>query len=137
MAGFFSTIEKLLSVKKQNRNGPPEADYLALALVDAPVITLIRLLLGGSALIITLVDPASPSDRLAEIICLTLAVYCVYAGLLYIFALRGETLLPIHLPHWIDIGGVSDFSFFDAADEQHFLFSFIFSDSGCRLRLGL
>jgi signal transduction histidine kinase len=73
------------------------------ASVDNRMIGLMRFLLALSALLIIFIDPTEP-NRLVEITYLTLILYCLYSGVLYLFSIRNLVIIPHRFIHWLDIG---------------------------------
>jgi signal transduction histidine kinase len=74
----------------------------ALESVDERMVGAMRLLLALSALLVIYIDPSEP-DRVVTIIYTTLALYCVYSGVLYYGANTGRPLLPFGEAHWVDV----------------------------------
>jgi signal transduction histidine kinase len=80
------------------------ADTLGTGAVQLRIITLMRLVLAASALLIILIDPSEP-DRLIALTFATLGLYTLYSVALYLLALFWRAHLePLHRwAHWIDV----------------------------------
>jgi signal transduction histidine kinase len=79
-------------------------DTVATGAVDLRIISLMRLVLAASALLIIAIDPSEP-DRLVTLTYATLSLYVVYSVALYLLAVFPRPrLAPIRQwAHWIDV----------------------------------
>jgi signal transduction histidine kinase len=103
--------------------GPQSA---ALASVDDRMISLMRLILALSALLITYIDPLEP-DRLVALTYGALVVYSVYGGILYYLSYRGGPRLPLSISHWIDVGCFLVLVALSSGTNSIFFFFFFFA----------
>jgi len=66
------------------------------------MLVLMRCLLAFSALAIIWIDPAEPT-RLVELTYASLALYCVYGGLVALISYRSGWPAPGRALHWVDV----------------------------------
>ena len=93
--------------------------------VDDRMISLMRLILALSALLITFIDPSEP-DRLVAVTYGALVVYSVYGAVLYYLSLRGGPL-PRSISHWIDVGCFLVLVALSSGTNSIFFFFFFFA----------
>ncbi len=92
----------------QNNNGnsdwhePGETQSLSLEFNTNRMISVMRLLLAFSALLVIYIDPSEP-NRLVALVYTSLVLYCLYSSCLYLLSVHRPHLLPVHLTHWIDV----------------------------------
>jgi len=106
-----------------NAVGPPSA---GLESVDDRMISLMRLILALSALLITYIDPSEP-DRLVAVTYGALVVYSVYGSVLYYLSFRGGPRLPLSISHWIDVGCFLVLVALSSGTNSIFFFFFFFA----------
>lgn len=94
--------------------------------VDDRMISLMRLILALSALLITYIDPSEP-DRLVAVTYGALVVYSVYGGILYYLSFRGSPRLPLSISHWIDVGCFLVLVALSSGTNSIFFFFFFFA----------
>jgi signal transduction histidine kinase len=94
--------------------------------VDDRMISLMRLILALSALLITYIDPSEP-DRLVAVTYAALVVYSVYGAVLYYLSLRGAPRLPLSISHWIDVGCFLVLVALSSGTNSIFFFFFFFA----------
>ncbi len=90
--------------------------------VDDRMISLMRLILALSALLITFIDPSEP-DRLVAVTYGALVVYSVYGAVLYYLSPR----LPLSISHWIDVGCFLVLVALSSGTNSIFFFFFFFA----------
>ncbi len=90
------------------------------------MISLMRLILALSALLITYIDPSEP-DRLVALTYGSLVVYSVYGGVLYYLSYRGGPRLPLRISHWIDVGCFLILVALSSGTNSIFFFFFFFA----------
>lgn len=112
--------------------GPQSA---GLESVDDRMISLMRLILALSALLIIYIDPSEP-DRLVAVTYGALVVYSVYGGVLYYLSFRGRPRLPLSISHWIDIGCFLVLVALSSGTNSIFFFFFFFAILVASFRLG-
>ncbi|HYV12749.1 MAG TPA: histidine kinase [Pyrinomonadaceae bacterium] len=103
--------------------------------VDDRMISLMRLILALSALIITYIDPLEP-DRLVAVTYGALVVYSVYGAILYYLSWRGGPRLPLSISHWIDVGCFLVLIALSSGTNSIFFFFFFFAILVASFRLG-
>jgi signal transduction histidine kinase len=103
--------------------------------VDDRMISLMRLILALSALLITYIDPLEP-DRLVAVTYGALLVYSVYGASLYYLSLRGSPRLPLSISHWIDVGCFLVLIALSSGTNSIFFFFFFFAILVASFRLG-
>jgi len=105
-----------------------DAGYVSTGLesVDDRMISLMRLILALSALLITYIDPLEP-DRLVAVTYGALVVYSVYGAILYYLSLRGGPRLPLSISHWIDVGCFLVLIALSSGTNSIFFFFFFFA----------
>src|SRR6185295_19916113 len=103
----------------------PEHQSAGLESVDDRMISLMRLILALSALLITFIDPSEP-DRLVAVTYGALVVYSVYGAVLYYLSLRGGPL-PRSISHWIDVGCFLVLVALSSGTNSIFFFFFFFA----------
>jgi signal transduction histidine kinase len=106
-----------------NAVGPQSA---GLESVDDRMISLMRLILALSALLITYIDP-SEQDRLVAVTYGALVVYSVYGSVLYYLSFRGGPRLPLSISHWIDVGCFLVLVALSSGTNSIFFFFFFFA----------
>lgn len=106
-----------------NAVGPQSA---GLESVDDRMISLMRLILALSALLITYIDPSEP-DRLVAVTYAALVVYSVYGGVLYYLSFWGGPRLPLSISHWIDVGCFLVLVALSSGTNSIFFFFFFFA----------
>lgn len=94
--------------------------------VDDRMISLMRLILALSALIITYIDPSEP-DRLVALTYGSLVAYSVYGAILYYLSLRGGPRLPLSISHWTDVGCFLVLVALSSGTNSIFFFFFFFA----------
>jgi signal transduction histidine kinase len=99
------------------------------------MISLMRLILALSALLITYIDPSEP-DRLVAVTYGALVVYSVYGGVLYYLSFRGRARLPLSISHWIDVGCFLVLVALSSGTNSIFFFFFFFAILVASFRLG-
>lgn len=104
--------------------------------VDDRMISLMRLILALSALLITYIDPAEP-DRLVAVTYGALVVYSIYGGVLYYLSFRGSPRLPLSISHWIDVGCFLVLVALSSGTNSIFFFFFFFAILVASFRWGL
>lgn len=90
--------------------------------VDDRMISLMRLILALSALLITFIDPSEP-DRLVAVTYGALVVYSIYGAVLYYLSPR----LPLSISHWIDVGCFLVLVALSSGTNSIFFFFFFFA----------
>ena len=103
--------------------------------VDDRMISLMRLILALSALLITYIDPLEP-DRLVAVTYGALVVYSVYGAILYYLSWRGGPQLPLSISHWIDVGCFLVLIALSSGTNSIFFFFFFFAILVASFRLG-
>jgi signal transduction histidine kinase len=103
--------------------------------VDDRMISLMRLILALSALIITYIDPLEP-DRLVEVTYGSLLVYSAYGAILYYMSLRDDPGLPLSISHWVDVGCFLVLIALSSGTNSIFFFFFFFAILVASFRLG-
>jgi signal transduction histidine kinase len=103
--------------------------------VDDRMISLMRLILALSALLITYIDPLEP-DRLVVVTYGSLLIYSVYGAILYYLSLRGGPRLPLSISHWIDVGCFLVLIALSSGTNSIFFFFFFFAILVASFRLG-
>src|SRR3989442_11593745 len=101
-------------------------DSSSLESVDAQMISLMRLILALSALIIIYIDPSEP-DRFVAITYAALIVYTSYSAILFILSLRRHNSFPVKIAHWIDIGCYLVLVALSSGTNSIFFFFFFFA----------
>lgn len=71
--------------------------------VDSRMISVMRLALAFSGVLIIYIDPTEPR-RLVGLTYASLLVYCAYSAFLYHLALKDHRLLSAKVTHWVDVG---------------------------------
>ncbi|HXQ71389.1 MAG TPA: histidine kinase [Pyrinomonadaceae bacterium] len=94
--------------------------------VDDRMISLMRLILALSALVITFIDPSEP-DRLVAVTYGALVVYSVYGAILYYLSFRRSPRLPLSISHWIDVGCFLVLVALSSGTNSIFFFFFFFA----------
>jgi signal transduction histidine kinase len=102
------------------------SELVSLESVDGRMISLLRLILALSALIIIYIDPSEP-DRFVVITYAALVVYSAYSGLLFLLALRHSQNLPFKIAHWIDVGCYLVLIALSSGTNSIFFFFFFFA----------
>lgn len=105
---------------------PGHQSIAGLTSVDDRMISVMRLILALSALLITAIDPAEP-DRLVAVTYGALIVYSVYGAILYYLSLRGGSRLPLSISHWIDVGCFLVLVALSSGTSSIFFFFFFFA----------
>lgn len=90
------------------------------------MISLMRLILALSALLITFIDPSEP-DRLVAVTYGSLVVYSIYGAVLYYVSLRGGRRLPLSISHWIDVACFLILVALSSGTNSIFFFFFFFA----------
>lgn len=103
--------------------GPQSA---GLESVDDRMISLMRLILALSGLLITYIDPSEP-DRLVAVTYGALVVYSVYACFLYYLSFRGRARLLLSISHWIDVAWFLILVALSSGTNSIFFFCFFFA----------
>ena len=98
----------------------------ALESVDDRMISLMRLILALSALLIIYIDPSEP-DRLVAITYGALVAYSLYSAVLYFFSIRGIPALPNRIAHWADVGCFLILIALSSGTSSIFFFFFFFA----------
>src|SRR5215468_1596691 len=106
-----------------NAIGPQSA---GLESVDDRMISLMRLILALSALLITYIDPSEP-DRLVAVTYGALVIYSIYSGILYYLSLRGVRRPPLSISHWIDVACFLVLIALSSGTNSIFFFFFFFA----------
>src|SRR5262245_46813897 len=117
---------------RENDIGPQSA---GLESVDDRMISLMRLILALSALLITYIDPSEP-DRLVAVTYGSLVVYSVYGCILYYLSFRGSHSLPFSISHWIDVACFLVLVALSICTNSLFFFFFFFAFLVASFRLG-
>jgi signal transduction histidine kinase len=112
--------------QKLKNSGVGHQVATGLETVDDQMISLMRLILALSALVITFIDPSEP-DRLVAITYGALVVYSVYGAILYYTSLRGGPRLPLSISHWIDVGCFLVLVALSSGTNSIFFFFFFFA----------
>lgn len=112
-----------------------DSDVAGLESVDDRMISLMRLILALSALLITYIDPLEP-DRLVAVTYGSLLIYSVYGAILYYLSLRGGPRLPLSISHWIDVGCFLILIALSSGTNSIFFFFFFFAILVASFRLG-
>lgn len=94
--------------------------------VDDRLISLLRLTLAVSALLVIYIDPSEP-DRFVEITYTTLIAYCLYSGLLYWLTKKGYPTFSSYLIIWIDVVWYSFLISLSSGANSIFFFFYFFS----------
>lgn len=108
---------------KADSAGPQSA---GLESVDDRMISLMRLILALSGLLITYIDPSEP-DRLVAVTYGALVVYGVYACFLYYLSFRGRARLLLSISHWIDVAWFLILVALSSGTNSIFFFCFFFA----------
>src|SRR5689334_2246008 len=116
-----------------NAVGPQSA---GLESVDDRMISLMRLILALSALLITYIDSSEP-DRLVAVTYGALVVYSVYGSVLYYLSFRGGPRLPLSISHWIDVFCFLVLVALSSGTNSIFFFFFFFAILVASFRWGL
>src|SRR5215212_5587562 len=94
--------------------------------VDDRMISLMRLILALSALLIIYIDPSEP-DRYVAITYGALVAYSLYSALLYYLSVRRARLLPNRIAHWADVGCFLVLVALSSGTSSIFFFFFFFA----------
>ena len=94
--------------------------------VDDRMISLMRLILALSALLIIYIDPSEP-DRFVAVTYGALVAYSLYSALLYYLSVRRSRLLPNRVAHWADVGCFLMLVALSSGTSSVFFFFFFFS----------
>jgi signal transduction histidine kinase len=78
------------------------ADVLSERWIDQRVVSALRLMLVGSALLVVLADPPQPHTNI-QLTYITLALYTLYSAVVCALSIRRSDLVPIGIMHWLDI----------------------------------
>ena len=70
--------------------------------LDLKLVSAMRSLLAGFALIVTLIDPAEP-DRYVALTYAALALYTVYSVVFLSLSFSRRDLIPVRIMHWLDV----------------------------------
>src|SRR5262245_33236787 len=111
---------------KRSRDSEVGYESPGLESVDDRMISLMRLILALSALLITYIDPSEP-DRLVAVTYGALVVYSVYGAILYSLSLKGGPRLPLSISHWIDVGCFLVLIALSSGTNSIFFFFFFFA----------
>jgi signal transduction histidine kinase len=98
----------------------------ALESVDDRMISLMRLILALSALLIIYIDPSEP-DRFVVITYGALVAYSLYSAFLYYLSVRRARLLPNRVAHWADVGCFLVLIALSSGTSSIFFFFFFFA----------
>ena len=98
----------------------------ALESVDDQMISLMRLILALSALLIIYIDPSEP-DRFVAITYGALIAYSLYSALLYYLSVRRARPLPNRIAHWADVGCFLVLVALSSGTSSIFFFFFFFA----------
>src|SRR5258705_9034378 len=110
---------------------------LSVRWIDLRKISVIRVILALSALLVVYVDP-SDSHRFLGITYFFLAGYVVYSVALWVMAVRHSPTFPIRNLHWLDVGWYVPLIALSNGTNSIFLFYFFFAIllASFRLRFG-
>jgi signal transduction histidine kinase len=94
--------------------------------IDLRVISLMRVVLALSALLVTFVDPPEP-NRFVGPTYLALAGYGIYSLVIWALAVRHSRILPIKILHWVDIAWYLPLIALSGGTNSIFFFFFFFA----------
>lgn len=113
-----------MDAKSRDSEVGPQA--AGLESVDDRMISLMRLILALSGLLITYIDPSEP-DRLVAVTYGALVVYSIYACFLYYLSFRGRARLLLSISHWIDVAWFLILVALSSGTNSIFFFCFFFA----------
>jgi len=70
--------------------------------IDLRLVSIMRLMLASSALMVTVVDPPQAQANIQAVYTVLIA-YTVYSAIFYILSIRYSNLVPARIMHWLDI----------------------------------
>ncbi len=105
--------------------------------VDNRMISLMRLILAASALLIIYIDPAEP-DRFVSVTYGALLLYVLYSIVLYVLVARDNQLLRTLIPwaYWVDVGWYTLLIALSSGTNSIFFFFYFFPVLVASFRLG-
>lgn len=118
-----------------NTDSKVRHQFTALTSVDDRMISVMRLILAISALLIIYIDPSEP-DRLVAVTYGALVVYTIYGVIVYWLSIRGRPSLPLSISHWIDVGCFLALVALSSGTSSIFFFFFFFAILVASFRLG-
>ncbi|HEY3025775.1 MAG TPA: histidine kinase [Pyrinomonadaceae bacterium] len=99
------------------------------------MISMMRLILALSALLIIYIDPSEP-DRFVAITYAALVLYSAYSAVLYFLSFRHDRQLPFGVAHWIDVGCYLVLIALSSGTNSIFFFFFFFAILSASFRSG-
>ena len=70
--------------------------------IDLRLVSIMRLMLASSALMVTVVDPPQGQANIQAVYTVMIA-YTVYSAIFYILSIRHSNLVPAKIMHWLDM----------------------------------
>lgn len=111
--------------RKSEQPSQAEGNLISLESVDNQMISMMRLILALSALLIIYIDPSEP-DHYVAITYGALVLYSAYSAVLYFLSLRRRQL-PYEIAHWIDVGCFLILIALSSGTNSIFFFFFFFA----------
>ena len=90
------------------------------------MISAMRLVLSGSALLAIYVDPMVPTG-LVDVIYTVLTLYTLYSAVLYVLSLKRSQLIPVRVTHWVDVAWYTLLIALGGGTSSVFFFFFFFA----------